>query len=438
LTSYEIPEGRPEEKFIEKYPLLSRTEAMFEASRCIYCFDAPCIQSCPTSIDIPTFIRKIATGNVRGSARTILKANLLGDSCARVCPVEVLCESTCVFHEQDRPPIPIGRLQRYAMANGFEARLLLKAHPTGHSIGLIGSGPASLACAGTLALLGHSPVIYEKDAWPGGLNATGVASYKLKLEDALDEVGFIQSLGVEIQTGVEVGVDVTTDELLGTHQAVFLGVGLGADSSLGVAGEDGDGVVGAVAWIRRVKTDPTLLTDGVMHAVVIGGGNTAIDAVRQLVGLDVPFVSMVYRRSRDEMSGYDHELSPALDEGVSLVENAAVSQVVHENGKVAGVHIVETDENGRPTENDLGVITADLVVLAIGQGKLVDLVKQFGGISMTATGNIVVDDDMATGNPRIFAGGDAINGGKEVVNAVHDGQVAAHSIDALLRSSDHG
>ena len=434
LTSYEIPAGRPEERFTEKYPLLSRTEAMFESARCIYCFDAPCIKSCPTSIDIPTFIRKIGTGNLRGSARTILKANLLGDSCARVCPVEVLCESTCVFNDSERPPIPIGRLQRYAMQHGLASDLLPKADPTGHSIGLVGGGPASLACAGTLALLGHNPVIYEKDAWPGGLNATGVAPYKLKLEDNLDEVDYIRSLGVEI----EIGVDIAAEDLLGKHKALFLGVGLGADSTLGVHGAEGDDVVGAVQWIRRLKTDPTLAVDGVMHAVIVGGGNTAIDAMRELIGLGVPFVSMVYRRSRDEMSGYDHELSPALQEGVSLVENAAVGEIQRENGKVTGVHIVETDPNGKPTETDLGVLPADLVVMAIGQGKLADLVRQFRGVGLTAKGNVVVDDLMVTGNPRIFAGGDVINGGKEVVNAVHDGQVAARSIDELLRRSDHG
>lgn len=421
---------------------MTRAEAVFEASRCLYCHDAPCIQSCPTAIDIPTFIRKIRTDNLRGAARTILSANLLGDSCARVCPVEVLCQSTCVFERWGQQPISIGRLQRYAMQHGTagtDAAGMLEAAATrsGQSVGLVGAGPASLACAGTLQLLGHDAVVYEKDDYPGGLNATGVAPYKLKLEDNLDEVGFLESLGMEIRTGVEVGVDVPVAQLLQEHAAVFIGLGLGTDSSLGIPGEDAAGVVGAVHWIRRLKTDPDLDLSGVEHAVVVGGGNTAIDAVRELRGVGVPRVTMVYRRGRSEMSGYDHELRPALDEGVQLVEHAVVAEILHRDGAAVAVRLVAAD-GGRPSDRDAGELPADLVLMAIGQGKLRDLATSFQGVTCDPRGCIEVDlASMVTGNPLVFAGGDAINGGMEVVNAVHDGQVAARSIDVLIRGGSH-
>ncbi len=433
--AFELPPQRLEERFADKAPLLSATEALFEASRCLYCHDAPCIPSCPTAIDIPTFIRKIGTGNFAGAARTILSANLLGDSCSRVCPVEVLCESTCVYEVWGRPAIPIGRLQRYALERGAAGVRFERAPRTGKSIGLLGAGPASLACAGTLALLGHEPIIYEKRALPGGLNSTGVAPYKMQLVDAIAEVEFVRTLGVEIRTGVEIGRDVSADDLLQQHAAVFLGPGLGKDSRLGVPGEDGPGVTGATAWIERIKTDPSSSVDGVRAAIVVGGGNTAIDATRELRGLGVAEVSLVYRRSEAEMPGYAHELAGARREGVTFVENAAVAEVLRNgSGDVTGVRLVAT-EGGRPTSRDRGQLAAQLVVMAIGQDRPRELAALFPGVECDDRGCISADAETGvTGNPRIFAGGDARNGGREVVHAVAEGQRAAHAIDALLRS----
>ncbi|NNE44610.1 MAG: FAD-dependent oxidoreductase [Gemmatimonadetes bacterium] len=432
MADWTLPSDRLETRFPDKAPPLSETDAAQQATRCLYCYDAPCIQACPTSIDIPTFIRKIATGNLRGSARTILSANLLGASCARVCPVEVLCEGSCVYVADDRPPVPIGRLQRYAMDHGAATDLLEKKPATGKRVVCIGAGPASLACAGTLALLGHSPVILERNSLPGGLNTTGVAPYKMPADASLAEVEFIRELGVEIRTGVEVGKDATAADLLDEYEAVFLGIGLGPDSRLGVPGEHGPGVVGAVDWIEDMKTGAASV-DGVESAAVIGGGNTAVDAVRELLGLGVPCVQYIYRRGEPQMGGYLHELHPSKKEGALILENAAVTEILHQGGRVSALRIVET-ENGLPTDQELPELPVDLVVLAIGQAKLYRLAEQFTGVQCDARGRVIADETtMATGNPKVFVGGDALNGGKEVVNAVHDGQVAARSIDKLIR-----
>ncbi len=434
-SGWSLPAERLETRLPDRKPLYSTWEAAAETGRCLYCHDAPCVPACPTAIDIPNFIRKIATGNLRGSARTILRANLLGLSCARVCPVEVLCEGACVYVGWQRPPVAIGRLQRYAMEKGGSADLLPRSPASGRSVGLVGAGPASLACAGTLALSGHGAVIYEKAEIPGGLNATGIAPYKLWAEDALAEIAFIASLGVEIRTGVEIGRDLTADALLSRHDAVFLGPGLGEDARLDVAGEQGPGVVGAVAWIRQLKTDPTFSLRGIERAVVVGGGNTAVDVARELAGLGVREVTLAYRRSEAVMKAYRHELAQARQEGVVLISEVAVSEVYRDARRVVGVRLVETEE-GRPTNRTRVYVPADLVVVAIGQAKLRELVGTFPGVEIDGRGCIVVDpESLVTGNPRVYAGGDAVNGGKEVVNAVHDGQVAARAVDARFRET---
>src|SRR6185369_2839708 len=235
-----------------------------------------CVTACPTGIDIPGFIRKIATGNVRGSAKAILSANLLGYSCARVCPVEVLCVGACVYNAWHRsPPIAIGRLQRYAVEtvldSGKAATLMAKAPAAGKKVACIGAGPASLACAGYLALEGVAVTIFEKRALAGGLNATGVAPYKMHVEGAMREVEYVKSLGVEIRTGMEVGRDIRVEDLLRDFDAVFIGVGLGADASLGIPGEDGPGVVGATVWIEKLKLEGGYAGPKVSNAIVIGG-----------------------------------------------------------------------------------------------------------------------------------------------------------------------
>ncbi len=431
----DLPAGRLEEQFPEQKPLLSPAEAAAEANRCLFCYDAPCVAACPTAIDVPRFIRKIATGNLTGSARTILEANLLGYSCARVCPVEVLCVGACVYNALDQPPIAIGRLQRYATEQvlaGHRRVLPVKPRRPGR-VALVGGGPASLACAGTLALEGVEAVIYERARLGGGLNTLGIAPYKLRAADALKEVAFVESLGVRIQTGVEVGEDLPVDRLFAEFDAVFLGIGLGGDTRLRVPGEEGAGVLGATALIERVKHDPAFRLAPSSRAVVVGGGNTAIDAARELARLGVS-VTLVYRRGREGMRGYDHELRQALHEGVHLRPNRAPVAVERRDGCVTALRIAETHD-GRPVDGTEDAIATDLVVVAIGQARLAGLVSRFPGVECDARSRIVVDPATGrTGNPRVYAGGDCVNGGKEVVNAVAEGRDAARAIVAALGS----
>ncbi|WP_394839117.1 FAD-dependent oxidoreductase [Pendulispora rubella] len=420
-----LPQRRDELQLKDKKPLYSAAEARAEADRCLYCQDAPCIKACPTEIDIPTFIKKIATDNVRGSAKTIFEQNLLGYSCARVCPVEVLCVGACVYNAWHREPIQIGRLQRYATEKATEAGkpvLFTPAPPTGKRVALIGAGPASLACAGYLALEGHAAVIFEKRPFAGGLNTTGIAPYKLHVEDALHEVEWVQALGVEITTGMELGKDVFGKDLLRDYDAVYLGVGLGEDTKLRIPGEDGDGVYGATAWIERMKLTPTSERK-LGRVLVIGGGNTAIDVARECALLGATEVTMVYRRDAASMSGYAHEMEGARKEGVRLVTRATpVAFERDAQGKLTGLKVT--------VDGAEQVLPCDMVALAIGQSKMHAIAAEFPGVELDARGCIVADPaNGATGNAKVFSGGDCINGGKEVVNAVADGRNTARYLN---------
>ncbi|NUQ71966.1 MAG: FAD-dependent oxidoreductase [Polyangiaceae bacterium] len=434
----QIAENRLERQLPDAKPLLSPGEARAEAERCLFCHDAPCVTACPTEIDIPLFIKKIASGNVTGSANTIFESNILGYSCARVCPVEVLCVGACVYNDWHRAPIQIGKLQRFATetvlakaAKTGRAPLAPKAKSTASKrVALIGGGPASLACAAYLSLEGHNAVIFERNKLPGGLNTTGVAPYKLHADDALREADFVASLGVEIRTGVEIGKGVSAQSLLNEYDAVFIGIGLGADTRLNIPGEDGPGVFGATAFIERLKNEPGFSIAGIKQALVVGGGNTAIDVARELAQLGVPDVAMVYRRSAEHMSGYAHEMSAARIAGVRLIDRAQPVAVLRDEAenKIKSLRVALT-ENGAPipgTEQDLA---CDTVVLAIGQSKLRALASELPGVELDGRGCVVVEaGSRRTGNPRVYAGGDCINGGKEVVNAVADGREAAKAM----------
>ncbi len=428
-----IPAVRSETAFSDFKPAYDAAQAAVEANRCLFCADAPCVQACPTGIDIPQFIRKIATGNLKGSARTIFDANILGMSCARVCPVEVLCVGACVYNKEKVPPIQIGKLQRYATDHAFAKgwRFFEAGPDTGKSVALVGAGPASLACAHELRRFGHACTIYDKRDVVGGLNTTGVAPYKMKADRSDEEARWILGIGgIDVKTGVEVGRELPWEQLLEQHDAIFVGVGLGPDARLNVPGEDLAGVHGAVAAIERLKLGELPL-HGVERAAVVGGGNTAIDAVRELLGLGVREVTMIYRGTEAKMSGYRHEWEAAKVEGARA--SWRTQPIAFEGDrKVARVRCVALDDAKRPVGGSEFSIEADLVLLAIGQAKLDALLAGLPGIT-TDRGRVIVDANQATARRGVWAGGDCANGGKEVVNAAAEGKTAARSIHAFLQ-----
>ncbi len=336
----------------------------------------------------------------------------------------------------------IGRLQRYAVDHALarDPALLARTRKpaNGRSVACIGAGPASLAVAGTLALEGFRVVIYEQKSLPGGLNTFGVAPYKMHADAAIAEIAFVQALGdVRIRAGVRVVAgeakpgEVSAESLLADHDAVFIGIGLGPDTALGIEGEDGPGVWGATAFIERIKGDPLLTLDGIERAVVVGGGNTAIDAARELAMLGVPDVAMVYRRDEARMSGYDHEMDGARHYGVRLIEQRQPTRVARDgSGKVTGLEVAPT-KDGKPTDGPREVIPCDAVAVAIGQARLTELARSFAGVELDAKGRVVVDEaTYRTGHAKVYAGGDCVNGGKEVVNAAQHGKLAARAIAA--------
>ena len=426
-----LPEDRSEVGFTDYKPAYSQVQAAAEANRCFYCVDAPCISKCPTAINIPEFIRKISTGNVEGAARTIFSSNILGMSCARVCPVEVLCVGACVYNELEAPPIEIGKLQRYATDAAFAADWeFFQAGPdTGKSVGLIGGGPAALAAAHELRRLGHAVTIYDAGGLLGGLNTTGVAPYKRRADQALVEAEWVLKIGgIQVVQDVQVGRELGFDELQRRHQALVIAVGLGEDRLLPLPGAELAGIHGAVAFIREFKLKPVDLR-AVRHAVVLGGGNTAIDAVRELLGLGVPEVTMVYRGTEDQMSGYAHEWKAAKVDGARAAWRAQPLAYVGD-GKVGAVRCGRLGEDRRPTGETFEV-PADLVLLAIGQARLGAFAAALPGLEV-ADGRVVVDEDGATGCAGVYAAGDCANGGKEVVNAAAEGKRAAQAIDRYL------
>lgn len=426
---------RSEASFEDYKSAYTRDQAVVEANRCLYCTDAPCVKACPTHIDIPQFIRKIASDNLRGSAKTIFEANILGMSCARVCPVEVLCVGDCVYNDLDSPPIQIGKLQRYATDVAFASdwKFFEAGADSGKTVGLVGAGPASLAAAHELRRFGHRCTIYEKRSQIGGLNTTGVAPYKMRADRSLDEVEWILDIGgIEIQTGVELGAGLTLEKLESAHDAVFFGAGLGADSRLGVPGEDLAGVLGAVDWIEQMKLGKVDL-DAISHCVVVGGGNTAVDVVREAIGLGLPKVTMLYRGVPSKMSGYAHEWKAAIEEG-ALGEWKALPIAFEGDGKVAAIRCQRLDDQKKPIAGADFTVPAELVLVAIGQSKLGAMLGALEGIKVEG-GRIATDDSGFTGRAKWYAGGDCRNGGKEVVNAAAEGKAAARAIHAMLSAN---
>ena len=403
------------------------------------CYDAPCTHACPTHIDIPKFIKKIATENLRGSARTILESNLLGATCARVCPVQELCEGACVLGTEHKP-IAIGRLQRHAMdfvyAKGTD--LLEPGKATGKKVAIIGAGPAGLSCAGELAKRGHNVTLFEKRDLAGGLSTYGIIDLREPGEVARAEVVMIEKLGVKLETGKELGAyDFTLADLQANFGAVFLSVGLGATPGLGIPGEEY--VIDGLEYIEQSKLDARSLVIG-RNVVVIGAGNTAIDCATIAKRLGASQVTMVYRRTEKEMTAYPHEYDFIKREGVTFCFLTQPVRVHAENGTVNSLECVRmslgaADVSGRPSPHPVAgsefCLAADQVVKAIGQQKpsLASRLKL-----KTEKGFIQVNVDFETNLPGIYAGGDCIRarGAASTVRAVQDGKLAAHSIHERL------
>ena len=420
------------ERFTEIKPPLSPQAAVIEANRCLNCFDAPCTAACPTHIDVPGFIKRISTGNVRGSALRILDANILGSSCAKACPVEVLCEGACVMHRYNSEPIQIGRLQRYAM-DSFQAtgEELLTA-PRGSrnvQVACIGGGPASLACAAELCRHGAHAIIIERNELPGGLNTYGIAEYKLRTSDSLREAEMIRRMGVEFRTGAAIETAEALEELESEFDFLFLGVGLGAMQRMNIPGEDQSGVLNALEFIASYKTGRLRELTGTV--VVVGAGNTAIDAASAARRLGAETVYLLYRRGERDMTAFDFEYEHAKHEGVQFLWRRQPYAIrTNEHGRLL-LDTVQVSEDGRtlkPVDGSENVIECDYVIPAIGQSPFAQLVQELRRIELR-NGVIVVDPETGqTGNPRYFAGGDCANGGREVVDAVADGKRAARAI----------
>jgi dihydropyrimidine dehydrogenase (NAD+) subunit PreT len=429
-----------ERRFPEIHPPFDRQSALAEANRCLYCFDAPCTLACPTHIDVPRFIKKIAQGNVRGSALTILDANILGASCSRVCPVDVLCEGACVYHRYNQQPIEIGRLQRHAMDHFYSNGATLPTRDVAErseKVACIGAGPASLACAAELRQRGYGVTIFEGRSLPGGLNTHGVAEYKLRPADSLREVEMVRSLGVEFRFGAEIdGALIARIEK--EYAAVFVGIGLGLMHRLNIPGENHPDVVNALAFIEGYKTQGKLKARP--RVVVVGAGNTAIDAARAALRLGAEQVHLLYRRGEQQMPAFSFEYEQAKQEGIRFhwwTQPIAIHTAA--SGKIDAVECLrmEADAQGslRPVAGSEFRLPCDMVIPAIGQSPLLEFLKSFRNIQLD-DGRVRVDRATGqTANPRYFAGGDCVNGGREVVDAVADGKRAALGIAHALEAA---
>jgi len=421
------------ENFSDLHPALDNHEALVAADRCYFCYDAPCMEACPTSIDIPLFIRQISTGTADAAAKTIFSQNILGGMCARVCPTETLCEEVCVREVAEGKPVEIGRLQRYAtdtlMAKGDHP--FTRATDTGKSVAVVGAGPAGLSCAHRLAMLGHSVTLYDARPKGGGLNEFGIAAYKSVNGFAQNELDWLMSIGgIDVRYGQMLGADMTLEQLQVDYDAVFLGMGLGGVNDLRTDGEDKDNVLDAIAFISELRQtdDLTKLPIG-KHVVVIGGGMTAVDAAVQSKLLGALDVTIAYRRGKERMSASVFEQDLATSKGVRIIYNAQPVMVTG-NGAAAGVAFAytETIDGKLEATGETFTLKADQVFKAIGQ-TLQDapaaLKTEGGKISVSETGRSSIDG--------VWAGGDCASGGDDLtVTAVAEGRDAAMDIHASL------
>jgi len=444
-TAPKLSAEQYEANFADISPLMTPRQAAIEAARCLFCFDAPCTIACPTHIDVPAFIKKISTNNLRGSARVILSANILGESCGRVCPTEALCEGACVMNEKGEEAIEIGRLQRYSVDYVLDRNIDLFSAGTsnGKRVACIGSGPASLACAAELAKWGYSVTIYDKNKLPGGLNTHGIAAYKTRAREAVREAEMVKRLGVRFEQGVEVGKDAPFPMLENEFDAIFIGVGLGETWDLHIPGSELRGVYGAMEFIEQTKLKSFGEVEVGRRVACIGAGNTAIDVVTAARRLGADEVHLLYRRGEEDMPAFPYEHEIAQHDGVEFHWNTQPVRILGDGGAVTAIECVRTrthmdgEAHGKSRAPEVipgseFAIPVDMVVRAIGQKPVTEFLRAVKGVELRKDGTIAVNESNQTGNPKYFAGGDCVNGGREVVDAVAEGMAAARGLDAWL------
>ena len=426
--------------FADAHPPLNRTQALIEAERCYYCYDAPCTTACPTSIDVPAFIARIAQDNIRGAAKEILTANPLGGMCSRVCPTEQLCEQACVRNTQEDKPVEIGALQRYA-TDGFMAAggapLFQRAAATGKKVAVVGAGPAGLTCAHQLALQGHDVALFDAKPKLGGLNEYGLASYKTPDDFAQKEIDWLLSVGgITPHNNQRLGRDFTLDSLLASYDAVFLGLGLGGVNALGIDEPQAEGLRNAVDFIADIRqaSDKATVPVG-RRVVVVGGGMTAVDAAVQAKLLGAEEVTMFYRRGKDALSASEVEQEWAQTHGVNLRLWATPQQVLVQNGKVSGIRMAYTQQQDGKLQvsSEVFDVPADMVLKAIGQTYIS---SHAGSAIVLRNGRIETDAEGQTSVARVWAGGDCRAGGQDLtVEAVEHGKLAARAMHLALVSA---
>ena len=437
ITNNRLTSEQYEQNFADiRPPFENKTAAVVEANRCIFCYDAPCTKSCPTSINIPKFIKQITTDNVKGSAHTIFSANIMGAGCSKVCPVEKLCEGACVYNLLEEEPIQIARLQQYSTMMAMEKKwpLFDRKPSTGKKVAIVGAGPAGLSCAHVLSKEGIDVTIYEKENKGGGLMTYGIAAYKVTPQFCEDEVNYITSIGgIEIKYNQELGKNILLADLQKNYDAVYLGIGVGVARQLDIPGEDMEGVVDAISFIYNLRDKGYSAIPVGDKVAVIGMGMTAIDAATQAKRLGAKEVTMVYRRTEAEKPCTDYEMNIAKLDGCEIVWLAAPKEVKG-NGKVqqlvcSKMELGEPDASGRRSPIDTGetfILDVDMVIKAAGQVPFEDLIGELK--IQNAKGKIIIDNNCATNIKGVFAGGDAVNGGKEVVDAVQAGKDGAKAI----------
>lgn len=438
-----LSEDQIKQNFSDMHPPLTPSQAYIEACRCYFCFDAPCTTACPTDIDIPEFIKRIQSGNRKGSARKILEQNIMGGMCARVCPTEELCEEACVRNTHEDKPVAIGLLQRYATDEVIEKRVpLFERHPsTGKQIAVVGAGPAGLSCAHRLAMLGHQITVFDRAEKAGGLNEYGIAAYKVLDDIAQKEVDYILQIGgIEIKSNSQLGVDLTLDQLRKDFDAVFIGVGLAGVNPFEISGEAVDGVVDAVHYIsdlRQAELKSELPVGE--KVVVIGGGMTAIDIAIQSKKLGAAEVTIAYRRDPANMKASEYEQQFAQINDVKLRFCSSPKRIVGKDGRVTGVEfdVTEIDADGKAAKTGKTYqLEADVVFKAIGQTLLAEHLGDSSGGLTLENGRIAVDEERKTSLENVWAGGDCVAGGEDLtVCAVQDGKLAAQSMHDHLQAS---